>query len=319
MAKAPFIVVPELTAIAVGYRQANLVADMVLPRVQVTTRDFQWQKYALGEQFTVLDTRVGPKGQPNQVTWDSTGVSDSVVDQALDAPVTNDALEQFARAGAGNVAPGLVSPLIKATRLVAGLVATRREKRTADLVMNLNSYAAANKTTLSGTSQWSDYTNSDPHYALMTTMDTMIMRPNKLVLGRAVMTVLSLHPKIKTAIYGGVNGDQKAVTREALASLLELDEVIVGEGWLNTANKGQAPNLQRIWGKDAALLNINANADTESGLTFGMTAEFGSPVAGTIDDADIGMRGGVRVRSGESVKEFVTANDLGYLFKAASA
>ncbi|MBN8486378.1 MAG: hypothetical protein J0M20_01395 [Burkholderiales bacterium] len=319
MAKVPFIVQPHLTAIAIGYRQGNLIADMVAPRTPVFTKDFSWQKYELAEQFTVPETRVGAKGQPNQVDWKSTPVSDSVVDHALDAPVTNESIEQFQRAQAAGLAPNAVDPLIKATRLVRGLVATRREQRVATLMTTLGNYASTNRTTLSGTSQWSDYTNSDPHYAMMMAMDGMIIRPNTLVLGRAVFTVLSLHPKIKSAIYGSVNGNQKAVTREALAALLELDNVHVGEGWLNTAAKGQTPNITRIWGKDAALVSINADADTESGLTFAQTAEFGSPVAGTIEDSDIGMRGGVRVRSGESVKEFVSANDLGYLFKAAAA
>lgn len=319
MAKAPFIVQPHLTAIAVAYRQANLIADRVAPRTQVFTRDFSWQKYALAEQFTVPDTRVGPKGQPNQVDWSSTPVSDSVVDQGLDAPVTNDAIEQFQRASAAGLAPNAIDPLIKATRLVAGLVATRREQRVATMMTTLGNYASGNRVTLSGTGQWTDFANSDPHYAMMTAMDGMIIRPNTLTLGRAVFTALSLHPKIKAAIYGSVNGGQKAVTREALAALLELDNVYVGEGWLNTANKGQTPNITRIWGKDAVLHTINAEADVDSGLTFAQTAEFGTPVAGTIEDADIGMRGGVRVRSGESVKEFVSANDLGYLFKAAAA
>lgn len=316
MSKSKFVILPALTAIAVAYKQGNLIADMVLPRTPVMGKEFTWQKYALGEQFTVPETRVGAKGQPNQVDWASTPVSDSVVDHALDAPVTNDQIAQYEAAVASGNAR-VQDPLMRATSLVSGLVATRREKRAADLVMNLASYATANKTTLSGTGQWSDYTNSDPHYALMTAMDSMIMRPNCMVVGRVVMTILSLHPKIKTAIYGGVNGDQKAVNRQALAQLLELDEVIVGEGWMNTAAPGQTPTVARIWGKDCALFNRNVDAGVDAGLSFGMTAEFGSPVAGTIEDSDIGMRGGQRVRMGESVKEFITANDLGYLFKNA--
>lgn len=315
MSKSKFVILPALTAIAVAYKQANLVADLVLPRTPVMGKEFTWQKYALGEQFTVPDTRVGAKGQPNQVDWASTPVTDSVVDHALDSPVTNDQIEQWQKArDAGN--SRVVDPLMRATSLVSGLVATRREKRAADLVFNAANYGANNKQTLSGASQWSDPA-SDPHYALMTAMDSMVMRPNAAVMGRAVFTVLSLNAKIKTAVYGGVNGNQQAVSRQALAQLLELDEIIVGEGWLNTAAPGQAPNLARIWGKHCSLFNRNVDAGVDAGLSFGMTAEFGAPVAGTIEDSDIGMRGGQRVRMGESVKEFLTANDLGYLFTNA--
>ena len=77
--------------------------------------------------------------------------------------------------------------------------------------------------------------------------------------------------------------------------------------------------MTRLWGKHAAFLHRNMMADTDFGVTFGMTAQFGDRVAGVIEDSDIGMRGGVRVRSGESVKELVTANDLGYFFQNAVA
>jgi hypothetical protein len=56
-----------------------------------------------------------------------------------------------------------------------------------------------------------------------------------------------------------------------------------------------------------------------SGATFGFTAQWGSKVAGSIEDKDIGMRGGARVRVGESVAEVLCANDLGYFFQNAVA
>lgn len=312
MAKAPFVIQNDLTAISVEYKQARLIGDEVLPRVPVNAKNFDMTVYEKADSFTVPDTTVGPKGQPNQVEFGGSTKSASVTDQALDSPVTNDALQRWEKARAAGLSKA-VSPLIRATQQVTGLVQTRREKRVADLVFNTNSYATGNKTTLSGTSQWSDYTNSDPHYAVMTALDGIIIRPNKLVLGRKVMTTLSLHPKIKDAVFGTANA-QSAVTREQLAALFEIEEVMVGEGWLNTANKGQPVNLQRIWGNHAGFLCIDKMADAESGITFGYTAQFGDRVAGTIEDSDIGMRGGQRVRAGESVGEFVTAPDLGYLF-----
>jgi hypothetical protein len=60
-------------------------------------------------------------------------------------------------------------------------------------------------------------------------------------------------------------------------------------------------------------------ADTTAGCSFGYTAQFGPVLAGTILDPDMGMRGGERVRSGESVKELITANDLGYFVQNAIA
>ncbi len=109
------------------------------------------------------------------------------------------------------------------------------------------------------------------------------------------------------------------MSRQALAQLFELEEVLVGEGWLNTAKKGQAATFARVWGKHCSLIYRDRLADANRGVTFGFTAEFGTRVAGSIPDPNIGLRGGQNVRVGESVKELVTANDLGYFVQNAVA
>lgn len=315
MSKAPFVIVPELTAIAVAYRQANFIADEVLPRVPVNTKDFKYQKYALGDAFTVPETAVGRKGTPNQVEFGSTEVTDSVVDQALDAPVPNDDIEQWEKAQANKMA-GAANPLYRATTGVQQLVQTRREKRAADLVFNAASYGANNKRALSGTDQWSDFVNSKPQDDIANALDGMVMRPNIAVFGRAVWSILSRHPKLCAAVFK--NGSNAGlINRQQFAELFELDQIYVGDAWFNTAKKGQPATVTRLWGKKAALLHRNMQADTDFGITFGMTAQFGGRVAGTIEDSDIGMRGGKRVRSGESLKELITADDLGFLFDTA--
>lgn len=319
MAKTPFVIVPALTAIAVAYRQGNLIADQVLPRVPVDTQDFRYIKYGLADSFQTPDTRVGRKSAPNQIDWGSTEVTDTVQDHGLDTPVPNQDTEAWQRAqAAGQNMVSQVDPLANATQQVMQAVANRRESRAANLVFNLNTYAVANRVTLSGTGQWSDFTNSDPLNAIMTAFDGMVMRPNIGVLGRATATKLRMHPKICKAVFGN-NTDAGIVPLRALADLLELEDIYVGDGYLNTAAPGQPAVLARAWGKGAAFLYRSMTADTRGGVTFGFTAQWGDRIAGTIEDADIGLRGGQRVRAGESVKELVTANDLGYYFAAAVA
>ena len=89
---------------------------------------------------------------------------------------------------------------------------------------------------------------------------------------------------------------------------------------MNTARRGQTASMSRAWGKHAAILFIDESADTNRGATFGYTAEFENRIAGTImDDPDIGLRGGVRVRVGMSVKEKVVAANLGFFWQNAIA
>jgi hypothetical protein len=186
------------------------------------------------------------------------------------------------------------------------------------MVFNANNYATGNKTTLSGTSQWSDPDDSDPIKDVSDALDACIIRPNIMIVGRRVWTHLSRHPKIIKALSPFGSGDGKA-TRQQVAALLELDEIIVGEAWYNSAKKGQSANTVRLWGNHAALHYRNKLANTQGGITYMYTAQFQQRQAGARPDPDIGVRGGQRVRVWESVKEVIVANDVGYFFQNAVA
>ena len=311
---APFPVTPELTAVAIAYRNTRLIADDVLPRVPVGLQNFKYLVYPKGEFFSIGDTSVGRKGQPNQVEFTGTEVDSSTVDQALDDAVPNADIENARNQ------PGMPDPLMRATEGTTQLIALRREVRSAALVFSAAQYAAANKVTLAGNDQWSAFAqaDSDPIEDIMTGLDACVMRPNILVMGNAVSSKLRRHPVIVKS-YNGTSGDAGIVPLQFIADLFELDQVLVGQGWVNTAAKGQATALARVWGKHAALIYRDRTADTQRGVTFGLTAQWGTRIAGSEYDGKIGMRGGQRVRVGESVKELITANDLGYFIENAVA
>jgi len=322
MSQAPFIVQPRLTALALAYRNLRFIADFVLPRVQVDSPTFKYTTFTKEDAFTVPDTKVGPKSRVNEIDWTASESTATTQDYALEdaIPYFDVQAAQAAQAAQG-VAP--VDPEQRSTELITDLIALERETRVAGLAFNLASYATANKATLAGTTQWSDYTNSDPVSAILTAFDGMITRPNIGVFGRAVYTKLRMHPKVTAAVFpqGGNAAQGGAASRQAIADLLELDAVYVGESFLNTAKKGQTAVLGQVWGKHTAFLYLNPQVQgPQSGLTFGVTAQWGQRIAGTIgSDPTIGMRGGTRVRVGESLKELVLASDAGYFFQNAVA
>lgn len=309
MPKAPFPIDPHLTAIAVAYKNSAMIADEVLPPVPVGKQDFKYNKHNLADGFTLPDTKVGRKSQPNQVEFSLTEATDSTADYALDDVIPQADIDN---------APANYDPVEYATQQIMNLIALGREKRTADLVFNASNYASANKATLSGTSQFSDFTNSDPIAAVANALDSCVMRPNILVMGQAVWTVLRRHPKILKALNAS-GSDSGMAQREAVAELFEVEKILVGQSFLNTAKKGQATSMARVWGKHLAMLYRDKLANTQTGVTFGFTAQWGSAVAGKWEDKNVGMRGGIVVRAGESKKELITANDLGYLFTNAVA
>lgn len=322
MAQAPFVIQQDLLPVAIAYRNKKSIADQVLPRMNVNSTSFKWTKYNQADGFTIPDTRVGRKSRPNQIDFSASEQTDSTNDYALDFPLPLLDIENAAAAQRiyGRAA---VDPRMRATELITDLIMLDREKRVSDIVFNDATYPAANKVTLAGNTQWSDFVNSDPVGAILDALDIPLVRPNKAVFGRAVYSKLRRHPKVVAAVFsqGGNAATGGVVALQAIADLLELDEILVGEGWVNTAKKGQPVSYSRIWGKHAAFIYQDSNIQTpDGGVTFGGTAQFGTRIAGEImQDPDIGMRGGSRIRVGEAVKEVIMAADAAYFFKNAVA
>lgn len=309
MAIRPFPIDPVLTAIAIAYRNPDvvLIADSVLPRTP-TSQEFKWLEYDLAQGFTVPDTRVGRKSVPNEVEFKAEERTDKVEDHGLDDIVPNEDVE------ADNQG---VDPLGTSTAYLTNLVNLGREQRVAAKVFNPASFSANNQATLSGTSQWS-HESADPVAAIGDALDSPIIRPNIAVFGQQTWTKLRRNVKIVQAIKGTAQG-AGMVSRQEFAEFFELQEVLVGAGFVNQAKKGQAASMSRVWGKHAAFLYRDRAAGPQAGVTYGFTAAWGNKIAGSIDEPKIGLTGSQRVRSGERVKEVICARDLGYFFQNAVA
>lgn len=306
MSNAPFPIDPALTAIAIAYRNGRMIADDVLPRVPVGKQEFTYWKYDLAQGFTVPETLVGRKSKPNEVEFSATEQTASTEDHGLDSPVPQADIEN---------APEGYNPLGHATEQTTNLIVLRREVRTANIVFNNASYVAGNKVTLSGANQWSD-PSSSPLPVITDALDSLVMRPNIGILGRRTATFLRRHPKIVKA-YNGTTGEDGMVPLAFLQELLELEQILVGEAKVNISKPGQNATIARTWGPHASFIYRDRLANSQGGTTFGFTAQWGNRIAGSIPDSNIGLRGGQRVRSGESVKELITASDLGFFFENA--
>lgn len=319
MATTAFPVNPELTAIAIGYRNRDidLIADQVLPRIQKGGKKFAYTQYTQADAYTVPDTKVGRKSEPTMVDFGGTVINAECVDWGLDDLVPNDEVDAWS-AQMLPASGGPVSPMAKSASLLTGLIQLDREIRVAGLVFVASAYPAANKATLSGTTQWSDFSNSNPVDAILTGLDTPLFRPNVLVFGQATWTKLRQHPKMVQAVMG-TSQTSGAITRQMAADLFEVQQIIVGAGFANTARKGQTPSYSRVWGKHCAALYVSPDAANADQPTFGFTAQFGTRIAGEIPEPKAGLRGGVRIRVGESVKEVIAANDMAYFWENAVA
>lgn len=307
---SPYPIDPALSAIAVAYKNAQYISDVVLPRIRVNKQEFTWLEYPVDQFFNDVETEVGRRSKPNEVALEANEFTDKCIDQGLDGGVPRADLEN---------ADERYDPLGNEVMLLQELVALRRERRAAGVVFNPASYAAGLKVTLAGNTQF-DHADQVGKVipAINAALDLPLVRPNQMVFGQSAWTKFRALPEIVEACLG--TGAQRGnATRQAVAELFEVDEVVVGQARGNANKRGQAANLTRLWGKHLALIHKAPVPDAKGALTFGGTFQWGDRIASQWEDKNMGMRGGIAVRTGESVKERIIASQAGYFFEDAFA
>ncbi|MDR0966662.1 MAG: hypothetical protein LBM75_09230 [Myxococcales bacterium] len=309
MALSPQPIDVERTAIAIAYKNPKYIFREVLPEFKVGKRSFKWTEHSKQDSFTVPNTTVGRRGEINEVEFRGTRKDSSVVDQALTHVVPQDDID--------NAAEG-VDEVGNRTLETTKLLELARERRVADLVFNPDTYPAGNKTTLSGTSQWNDPA-SNPVAAISEALDGMFVRANIIVMGQRVLSKLKVNSKIIQAIYPGAAGG--LITTQQLADLFEVEQIIVGRGWVNAGPKTKSGQFTptRLWGNHCALLYRADDITSGDDITFGATATFGNRIVKTWQPENRGLREPTNIKVGESLRELIMCPDLGYFFQNAVA
>ncbi len=300
-----FPIDPALTGMVVAYKNTALIADRVMPYVPATGRSFKYEVYPIGTHYTVPQTLVGRVGQPNMVSLSSEGVTAQVEDHGLMDLVSIRDIQEYGRVG--------IDPVARSAEHLWSLVLLARELRVARMVATPENYGST--TPLEAAERFSA-AGSDPIKVISDALDKPLLRPNAMVMGRKVFSVLARHPDILQAVNRS-DGDKGVARRADIAALFDVEEIHVGEALVNIAAEGQPANLQRAWGQDLALLHLDATASLDTGMTWGVTARWQQPVAGQIPHPVAGLYGGVFVKAGESVVELVRAPHCGHLIVGA--
>ncbi|WP_279480269.1 capsid protein [Aureimonas sp. SK2] len=314
MARRPFVVVPSLTAIAIGYRNdaATFIADDVLPRMPVYGESFKWTEFPLAEGFRAPDNRVGRTGRVNRVEFSSEERTSAVENFGLEAPIPISDIEEAERMRSQNL--GNADPEGDAVALLTHYNLINRERRVAALVQNPGLYPAGLRLALAGSDQFSDFASSDPIDTIKTAMGSLLVhRPNQVTMSFKTWDKIRSHPKLIRAVKGGLT-DEGMITREQFAALFDLKKVLIGEAYLDTARFGQAPDIRRIWGNDMVFQFINP-APARGSVTHGFTATYGTKFAGRYEDENVGLEGGRVIREGEKLKELIVAPGAGFLLQ----
>ena len=257
------VVDPVLSSIAQGYKQSDMIADALFPRVPVNLRAGNILTFGK-EDFMLYSAARAPGAATRRVQVGYSGTPFALVDYALEGQLPIEIMQEAANG------PGIDQSKVTIYKTLA-MLDLRLENAAATIARTAASYAAANKVTLSGTGQWSDFTGvSQPIQNIETAKEAVRAatgkRPNTVVMGAAVMAKLRQHPIVVDRMkYTG----RDVATAEILAALFGVERVLVGDA-IYSNDAGTA--FTDVWGKDVVVAYTDISSAQDMGSpSYGYT------------------------------------------------
>lgn len=237
-----------LTNISVGWPTEGLAGAALFPSVTVRKQSDKYYVFGREGWLPEVDLRA-PGTEANEISGAAVSLDTYYAQEhALQIAVTDEEREN---------ADSPLSPDRDGTNMVTSKIMLGRERTFQTIATTATNYASGHSVTLSGTSQWNDYANSDPisdlRTAKLTIHSKIFTEPNVAIIPYQVMTKLEDHPDFLERIK---YSERAIFSPELLASVLGIQKVIVPGVGINTAVLGQTASLGYLWGKDVVLAYV---------------------------------------------------------------
>lgn len=260
------VIDPILTEVARGYANLAMIGMLIFPRVPVKARGGKIITFGKEDFMQYSNLQRAPGQNTERVQFGYAGAAFALADYSLEGQVPVETQQEAMAVPGIDVAARTVNG-------VQNIIANRLEIAQATLATTAANYAGSNKTTLSGTAQWSDYSGVSNPFADVATAKEAIRSqtgqyPNVMTVGPIVFARLQAHP----LIVGRLQYTSTAVADESiLARLFGVDKFVVGR----SVSATDAGVFSDTWGK-FALLSYSAIASLASQGTpsFGYTYQL---------------------------------------------
>lgn len=207
-----------------------------------------------------------------------------------------------------------------AVRHVTEALAIFKEDKLATLINNTSN--VTNNTTLTGTDQWSDFTNSDPFDDIQTGISSVAEKsgrmPNYLWMGMDSWNKFSQHPDVIERVkyqWGGSTMKNMRITPNEAGQLLGLT-VMIGAGIKNTADEGATTVKDYIWPDSCWIAYVSPTPGLMSqSAGYHFTLENGKKIDTYRDDS---IRSSI-VRMVDFFNPKIVSTDAIYLIKDTNA
>lgn len=256
---------PVLDKIVRGYMPMDeqYIAGKLFPKIKVGSRKGDIK--SAGTEFLRVNsvTKVGRTGTPEITVSMSKSSGWSCENEGLKILTLKEDGESYNQADwrAGMTAAKLsFAKMIKTAKMLA------KEKEAADVLTSTS--IITNNVTLSGSDQWSDYAGSNPLTQFSAAADSIYAatgrEANTAYMGRNVFKKLRFHPVLFDKLGTTSSSERsKGLTKEQLALILEVDQILIGTVRYESAKEGQTSSMSSVWGNDFGMLFVNPNPTPE--------------------------------------------------------
>lgn len=262
---------------AMGYRPEGFIADMIFPIVNVDKQTDLYPIFSRATRLRRQETQRSPGAEARRIDEPVSSSSYRCVNYALKAAVT---IEDRSNADAAFL-DGIINGR---TQLVLDHLMLDWELRVSDQVLsatNVGSGAGVD-------SAWSAPvgTDADPigdmNTAIDVVQDTTGIRPNRIVMGLNAWKSFRRNSTVRNLIFGTNNGGGFA-SRQAVADLFEIDELMIGGAYQNTGAEADSEaafdnleTLAQIW-NDNVLVYYAPSAPSRETPSLGYSVRWSAP------------------------------------------
>lgn len=237
-----------LSNISVAYKNQGYVSDLVFPAVEVDKQSDYYFIWTKDFWFRNLVEKRGPGGEYKEGGLQLSSAQYYCHNKGLSFPLPWESLQNQDAA---------VDLETAGAEWLADQFALDREIALAAAIMGASAWTSS--TTLSGTTQWSDYANSDPVSNIEAAREAVKkltgVYPNVCLMGAAVWDKLKWHPDLLD-VYK--HTEKAILTTEMVAKMFDgLEKILVGNAIKNTTAEGSGSfSGSYIWPKSCLLMYV---------------------------------------------------------------
>lgn len=311
MAQMKAIVDKLLSNVSSQYVPQGFISESVLPVIQSKQNTGKLGLYGNG-MLRIENTLKGGRGQYQRVDVVTRSTDSYTIEgHGLEGIVTEDDYDNVEAPFEAEQDESLSL----STMLMVG-----KEKSLADTLGSTS--VLTNNTTLSGTSQYSDYLNSDPIDDFNTARAAVKAGcgaiANTAIIPWEVFQVLKYHPGLLDAL-GYKNNRPGGLMKNELADLFEVKRIFIPEASYNSAKEGQTDVLAPIWGKNIVFAVLPDSAMKRQVSLGYLVRKIGRPSRRVTKWAVNNPPNSKAILVDDAYDMFISNANAGYLIKSAIA